>query len=331
MVDGIRIDDLTPTAVPGLLHEFPAMKDGLTVKLSLAQVQALLLTGANNVAHALKDLSNTVGPRGKITPLVVTAGADYNNFAENGFWSIEPGASNAPEPTGYYLLEARVSHSPSTFLTQYAYAYGSDSAVDSRAYKRELNAGVWSAWYRVRENEAELDARYMRSEPGDLVLTWKASAPAGCFKANGAAVAIATYGALDAAIYCGNTLNPTAAWGYRCTNPANPTGTRSTAGTHIVLPDARGEFLRGWIDDRTLSPETGRNQFTLELDAFQDHVHQMSRSSSINLAGGGSSDVYRSGSEYLNGLAVATGAGYRTAAETRPRNLTPLICIRYAY
>lgn len=329
MAEGIRIDDLTPTAVPGLLHEFPAMKDGLTVKLTLAQVQALMLTGANNVGLALKDLSNAVGPRGKYADSA-SPNADLDTRLENGLWVVGTTAPNSPIPGSWGLLRVEADGLGSG-ATQYLCSYLNDQASDSKVYKRENNAGVWGSWYRVRENEAELDARYMRSEPGDLVLTWKASAPAGCFKANGAAVAIATYGALDAAIYCGNTLNPTAAWGYRCTNPANPTGSRSTAGTHIVLPDARGEFLRGWIDDRTLLPETGRNQFTLELDAFQDHLHQMSRSSSINLAGGGSSDVYRSGSEYLNGLSVATGAGYRTAAETRPRNLTPLICIRYAY
>lgn len=327
MAEGIRIDDLTPTAVPGLLHEFPAMKDGLTVKLTLAQVQALVATGADNVALALKDLSNTVGPRGRVGQ-ILTAAANYNDLQEIGIWTIPPGGTNAPEALAAYTV--RVETSTTGYIIQYARAHELDAPADSKLYRREYNGG-WTSWVRVRETEAELDARYIKSEPGDLVMTWKATAPAGCFKANGAAVAIATYGALDAAIYCGNTLNPTAAWGYRCTNPANPTGTRSTAGTYIVLPDARGEFLRGWIDDRTLSPETGRNQFTLELDAFQDHVHQMSRSSSINLAGGGSSDVYRSGSEYLNGLAVATGAGYRTAAETRPRNLTPLICIRYAY
>lgn len=325
--DPITISELDPTAVPSLLHELPAMLGGLTVKLTVAQLRAVMLGGADNVALALKDLSNTVGPRGRVGQ-VLTSAANYNDLQEIGIWTIPAGGTNAPEALAAYTV--RVETSTTGYIIQYARAHELDAPSDSKLYRREYNGG-WTSWVRVREAEAELDARYMRTEPGDLVLTWRSVAPAGCFKANGAAVSRATYVALDTNIYCGDALNPTAAWGYRCTNPANPNGSRSTTGTHIVLPDARGEFLRGWIDDRTLSPETGRNQFTLELDAFQDHVHQMSRSSNITLSGGGSSDVYRSGSEYLNGLSVPTGAGYRFAVETRPRNLTPLICIRYAY
>lgn len=86
--------------------------------------------------------------------------------------------------------------------------------------------------------------------PGDIIVTTRRNPPDGSLKANGAAVAIASYEDLAAAIYCGDTLNALAPWGYRCTNPATPSTTRSIAGTHIVLPDLRGEFLRGWDDGR---------------------------------------------------------------------------------
>lgn len=45
MADPIRIDGLNSTAIPTLLHEFPAMKDGITVKLTVDQVKVLALAG----------------------------------------------------------------------------------------------------------------------------------------------------------------------------------------------------------------------------------------------------------------------------------------------
>lgn len=158
--DRIVIQDLDPIGTTALTAVVPVMKDGVTFKMTMAQIQALLITGADNDAHALKDLSNTVGPRGKIAP-VMLATTDYNDCLENGFFYIPPDAPNAPEPTNVYLL--KVEKTPDTWCTQYARAYGADSSTDSKLYKRELNGvGVWGSWYRVRENEAELDARYIQ-------------------------------------------------------------------------------------------------------------------------------------------------------------------------
>ena len=38
---GIRIDALNPTAIPSSDHEIPAMREGLTVKLTVGQIMAL--------------------------------------------------------------------------------------------------------------------------------------------------------------------------------------------------------------------------------------------------------------------------------------------------
>lgn len=73
MADGIRIDALSPTVLQSRLHELAVMKDGQTVKLTVAQILALLQTGdlsdglvttpilANNaVTYAkMQDLSTT--------------------------------------------------------------------------------------------------------------------------------------------------------------------------------------------------------------------------------------------------------------------------------
>lgn len=155
------------------------------------------------------------------------------------------------------------------------------------------------------------------ARPGDLVISWTKTASPGTLKANGAAVSRTTYAALDAEIYCGNTDNPTADWGYRCTDPLNPTTSRSISGGYVVLPDARGEFLRGWDDGRGV--DSGRSFWARQADAFKSHTH-----SGGAQFGGGSFNGGASASYAGN---VATGATGGT--ETRPRNLSPLICIRY--
>ena len=103
-------------------------------------------------------------------------------------------------------------------------------------------------------------------------LLWNSQTlPSGYLKENGAAVSRTTYAALDAAIYVGDALNATAAAGYRCTNPANPNGSRSTTGTHIVLPDGRGVGVRGLDDGRGL--DSGRTLHSYQPDQNLSHTH----------------------------------------------------------
>src|SRR5690606_5825554 len=102
--------------------------------------------------------------------------------------------------------------------------------------------------------QVEGDARYMQIgtgvRPGSILYSASKNALPGTLKANGAAVSVATYAALANAIYCGDENNATALFGYRCTDPANPSTSRATNGSYIVLPDLRGEFPRGWDDGR---------------------------------------------------------------------------------
>lgn len=95
--------------------------------------------------------------------------------------------------------------------------------------------------------------------------------PPGWLVADGTAVPIATYSRLADAIYVGNAENGTAPWGYKCTNPSNPNGSRNTAGTHIVLPDLRGEFIRGWDNGRGV--DAGRNFGSWQDSQNKAHNH----------------------------------------------------------
>jgi len=174
---------------------------------------------------------------------------------------------------------------------------------------------------------------------GTLAFYAQSTAPAGWLKANGAAVLIASYPVLAAAIYCGDGLNGTALFGFKCTNPADPTASRSTAGTYIVLPDMRGEFCRGWDDARGI--DSGRTFGTAQADAFQGHLRRIKAPDYVDT-------IASDGGTNINGAQIARGAvagvnywttsGYytegsygspRVAAETRSRNLALLACIKY--
>lgn len=167
---------------------------------------------------------------------------------------------------------------------------------------------------------------------------WHAAntAPDGYLKANGAAISRTTYTDLFAVI--GTTYG---------------VGDNSTT---FNLPDLRGEFVRGWDDGRGV--DSGRNFASSQTDAFQDHWHnviyrQDSTSSGVfNTVFGtdgktGSAYANTAGTDEwmqsdaslntaplyavtatANSLSSTTGTP-RVAAETRPRNISLLACIKY--
>lgn len=106
---------------------------------------------------------------------------------------------------------------------------------------------------------------------GAVVAFATATAPASWLKANGAAVLISTYSELATAIYCGDANNATAAWGYKTTSAVSPSTNRSTAGTYIVLPDLRGEFIRGFDDAK--GTDSGRVLWATQTAAVEAHTH----------------------------------------------------------
>lgn len=149
--------------------------------------------------------------------------------------------------------------------------------------------------------------------PGTVIFYAASAAPAGYLKANGALVSRTTYAALFSAI-----------------------GTAHGAGdgtTTFNLPDLRGEFIRGWDDARGL--DSGRTFGSVQTDAFQAHWHQMT--STWTGGSGGSGDGTgangAAGETIRNDRArepiASWGGTPRQAAETRPRNIALLACIKY--
>jgi microcystin-dependent protein len=152
---------------------------------------------------------------------------------------------------------------------------------------------------------------------GQVCFFGMTTAPAGFLKANGALVSRTTYSDLFDAI-----------------------GTTYGAGdgsTTFALPDLRGEFPRGWDDGRAV--DTGRTFGTAQADAFQGHGHTIDAINSTSSASGSiTGRINRDGGTADN---VLTNFGAsdprvlgsfntpRISAETRPRNVALLACIKF--
>lgn len=169
------------------------------------------------------------------------------------------------------------------------------------------------------------------SVPAGIILPFAGNTPpSGYLKANGAAVSTTTYAALTTAIYCGDANNATAAWGFKATTSVSPGSNRSTAGTFIVLPDLRGEFLRGWDDGRGI--DSGRSLWAYQGGLLESHVHEsaVDASGPLGISGGTGTSVTNEtigvnvSSTTNRSLTSATGG-----TETRPRNAAALHIIKF--
>lgn len=137
--------------------------------------------------------------------------------------------------------------------------------------------------------------------PAGAVLPFaRTTAPTGWIKANGAAVSRTTYAALFTAI-----------------------GTTFGAGdgsTTFNLPDLRGEFVRGWDDGRGV--DAGRVFGSWQADELRAHNHSYRW-----FPGEGNGEYDR---DWQAGHSEQTGwTGWTGGAETRPRNVALLYCIKF--
>ncbi|WP_050465093.1 hypothetical protein [Herbaspirillum autotrophicum] len=186
-----------------------------------------------------------------------------------------------------------------------------------------------------KANVADLSAAIPVGMRGEFFTN---TAPDNWIKANGGAIPVASYAVLAVVLYCGDANNATAAWGYRCTSAATPTTTRSTTGAYIVLPDARGEYSRGWDDGRGI--DAGRSLWAWQAGQVLSHTHtasQAAHSHTVNLVGGGSGGAL--GISYMVDLfqgttptSAAQPAITVTATggtENLVRGLAALVCIKY--
>jgi phage-related tail fiber protein len=145
------------------------------------------------------------------------------------------------------------------------------------------------------------------SPTGQVIYVALSSAPTGYLKANGAAVSRTTYAALFAAI--GTTFG---------------VGDGSTT---FNVPDLRGEFIRGWADDRAV--DTGRAFGSAQGESFASHSHTTPTGLAVGV---GFDAFYGTSSESgpnATGLFQASGTNTVGGTETRPRNIALLACIKF--
>lgn len=165
-----------------------------------------------------------------------------------------------------------------------------------------------------------------RADPGEIKIYAMSSVPAGYLECNGAAVSRVTYAALFAAV-----------------GTVHGVGDGSTT---FNLPDARGEFIRGWDNGRGV--DAARAFGSAQAAALASHTHAGTTDSNgahthtttipfftVNPGGNvgldanqnaGSPQSYVSSSDGAHTHTFTTGATGGT--ETRPRNLAFLICIK---
>lgn len=152
---------------------------------------------------------------------------------------------------------------------------------------------------------------------GAVLAFTKAAVPPGFLELNGSVQSSAAFP--DLAAYLGTTFN----------KGDEPVG-------YFRLPDSRGEFLRGWDHGRGV--DTDRALGSLQLDALQKVTGRFGRVASTAAPEGDVSGPFSLG-EALNQIAAGTSASLRyldfdlsrtarTAAETRPRNLAVMWCIK---
>jgi microcystin-dependent protein len=139
------------------------------------------------------------------------------------------------------------------------------------------------------------------SEPPGMVAPFAmATPPTGWLKANGAAVSRTTYAALFTAI---GTL-----WG------------AGDGSTTFNLPDGRGEFFRGFDDGRGV--DAGRVFASAQAQDVLSHTHSFF----AGVNGLGTNGMGTGGAFAPSATTNTAAAG---GAETRPRNIALLVCIKY--
>jgi microcystin-dependent protein len=97
--------------------------------------------------------------------------------------------------------------------------------------------------------------------------------------------------------------------------------------TTFTLPDYCGDFIRGF--DTGQGIDTNRTFGAEQLDAMQGHLHSAGFPSPAAVSASGGGTNTSPGGNTGGPITDGVNGTPRTAAETRPRNMTVLPCIRY--
>jgi microcystin-dependent protein len=137
---------------------------------------------------------------------------------------------------------------------------------------------------------------------GQVAYFAKTTAPTGWLKCNGATISRTTYAALFAAI--------------------STTFGAGDGSTTFVIPELRGEFIRGW--DKSRGIDSGRTMGSFQDHALQDHKHPLNFGNRGGNTGGATFKSAISPAADITGNVLNANV----SAETRPRNISLLACIK---
>ncbi|TYF24257.1 phage tail protein [Enterobacter hormaechei] len=101
----------------------------------------------------------------------------------------------------------------------------------------------------------------------------------------------------------------------------------------LLLPDLRGEFIRGWDDGRNV--DSGRVLLSAQSHAFQDHKHIAGFDNAVdrlmsNTRQQGTGNLISNSSRTSLAALATTSSEWNAAAETRPRNIAFNYIVRAA-
>lgn len=155
---------------------------------------------------------------------------------------------------------------------------------------------------------------------GALMWLTGTNAPTGFIKANGALVGRASLPRLWTFANASGNIVSEASWS------GGSSGAFSTGdiATTFRVPDARGEFIRAWDDGRGV--DSGRGIGSNQADGIASHTHPVA-----GLVGTSNQGIAAGGSFTGSGGSVGTSATAQIGglAETRPRNIPLLACIKF--
>jgi hypothetical protein len=293
-----------------------AAASAATVNLSLflAKANNLAQLGNNTTALANIGAADIAGntATGRWAPHTGVNCEDFNTALTSGWFSGDTAAVNVPVAGTAFLLEV-ISFS-ALFVSQRAYPFQAatggvtSSVTPYRRYSYDSGGGVlaFTPW----ESAGSLPV-------GSTIWINGTTAPNGFVKENGALLSRATFPALFAYASASGNIVSEATW------LAGSTGAFSTGdlATTFRIPDARGEFIRGYDDGRGV--DNTRVIGAHQADLLRDHTHGYSIGVIAFTSGAGSAAGATS-----NGAATSSGASIG-GVETRPRNNAKLACIKW--
>lgn len=324
---GTTKDDVGLGNLPNWVNHSPFMDSPNSLASSMAVNSALL-----EATRAVEKLEARLGTAAKLNAglspgelmkvgafglggaAVDITGQDPTKLLKSGLYAGN-NLSNAPDSAWWFLNLNWLSEGN---CRQIWYSHSG-----TRMLTRAQIAGQWQQGFTEFYHSGNLNPQAI-VPPGAVLSFAAATAPAGYLKANGAAVSRATFSALFEVI-----------------------GTTFGAGDGINtfnLPDLRGEFIRGWDDQRGLDAgrgfgtgQTGQNashSHSATSDVKGEHSHGM-WPLALNISTSQGAGHYSVGASLGANTSVA-GAHSHTITvnpdggnEARPHNVALLHCIKY--